>query len=117
MGVPTWLLASLIPALLQAQQPSFVLKEAKPGLKARATLPADSAVGIALGRVPGGKILEAEVEEEHAHLVYSFDIQETGKPGIREIQVDARTGKVVSDERESETDEQAEQKRDLKPRP
>lgn len=117
MRTITCLIALLIPALLQAQQPSYILKEAKPGLKARAALPADSAVAIALRKVPGGKILEAEVEEEHALLVYSFDIKEMGKPGIREIQVDANNGKVVSDERETEADEQAEQKQDPKPKP
>ena len=64
------------------------------GLWARATFPADSAVKLALARVPGGRITEAELEEEDGRLVYSFDLTIEGT-GDREVHVDARTGEIV----------------------
>ena len=76
--------------------------EDKAGLWARATLPADSAMKIALARVPGGKITQAELEEENDRLIYSFDITVVGKKGTDEVHVDARTGEVVKVEHEDE---------------
>ena len=57
---------------------------------------------IATSKVPG-KVKSSELEKEHGKLVYSFDI-ETAK-GIREIQVDAYSGAIVSDEIETAADE------------
>jgi uncharacterized membrane protein YkoI len=74
--------------------------EDKEGLWARATLPPDSAINIALARVPGGTIAEAELEEEDGRLIYSFEIKVTGKSGKDEVHVDATTGEVVKQERE-----------------
>jgi uncharacterized membrane protein YkoI len=54
----------------------------------------------ALARVPGGRITEAELEED-GRLLYSFDIRVEGRSGVEEVQVDARTGEVVSIEHES----------------
>jgi uncharacterized membrane protein YkoI len=54
----------------------------------------------ALARVPGGRITEAEFEED-GRLLYSFDIRVEGRSGVEEVQVDARTGEVVSIEHES----------------
>lgn len=79
------------PALLPAQQAMPVIRETKPGLKAQATLSADSAVAIALRTGPkGSKIKAAELEEEKGLLIYSFDLTVPGKPGIQEIGIDAR---------------------------
>jgi peptidase YpeB-like protein len=61
----------------------------------------------ALARVPHGKVVSEELEQENGRLVYSFDIQGS-RPGIEEVQVDARDGRVVSVKHESpsqETDE------------
>ena len=69
--------------------------EDKAGLWARATLPPDSAIKIALARVPGGTITEAELEEEDGRLIYSFEIKVAGKAGEDEVHVDATTGEVV----------------------
>ena len=63
---------------------------------------------IALAKVPGGKIAEGELEEEHGKLVWSFDISRPGTKEITEVQVDAKTGEVVSVETESEGHEEAE---------
>jgi len=108
------LMASVLlaaPAALRPQQPVTV-KEERPGLLARATLPADSASKLALSRVPGGVIAGAEIEVEHGRLLYSFDIRRSGHPGIEEVQVDARTGKVLGVEHEDAAAEARERKAD-----
>lgn len=76
------------------------IEEDKQGLWARATLPPDSAIKIALARVPGGTITEAELEEEDGRLIYSFEIKVAGKTGEDEVQVDATTGQVLKQEHE-----------------
>ena len=87
-------LAFSVAASDQKSSQKQLAKEAKITMKAaRAT---------ALKEVPGGKIKEAELERENGQLVYSFDI--STKEGIKEVQVDALTGKVVKVE--SETAEQ-----------
>jgi uncharacterized membrane protein YkoI len=75
--------------------------EDKAGLWAQATLAPDSAIKIALARVPGGTITAAELEEEDGRLIYSFEIKVAGKSGEDEIHIDAKTGAVVKQEHES----------------
>ena len=105
----------LLPGIAVAQQGTPVIKEAKPGLKARATLSADSAVAIAQRAGPtGATIRSGELEEEKGLLIYSFDLSVPGKGGIQEIGIDAKTGKVVENAYESEADEAAEAKADAK---
>jgi uncharacterized membrane protein YkoI len=77
------------------------IKEDKPGLWQQATVSADVAMRTALARIPGGRIKEAELEMENGRLVYSFDIQVEGRAGVEEVQVDARTGELVSVEHEA----------------
>ena len=74
--------------------------EEKAGLWARATLAPDSAIKIALARVPGGTISGAELEEEDGRLIYSFELKVAGKSGEEEVHVDAKTGEVVKVEHE-----------------
>lgn len=74
--------------------------EDKEGLWARATLAPDSAIKIALARVPGGKITKGELEEEDGRLIYSFEIEVTGRSGEDEVHIDATTGEVVKQEHE-----------------
>ena len=70
------------------------------GLWDRATLSPDSAIKIALARVPGGTITKGELEEEDGRLIYSFDIKVSGRSGEEEVHVDARTGDVVKQQHE-----------------
>ena len=56
---------------------------------------------IALATVAGGKVQSAEIEQERGHLVWSFDISQPGTRNIREILVDAKTGKIVGTETET----------------
>jgi uncharacterized membrane protein YkoI len=77
------------------------IEEDKQGLWTRATLSPDSAIKIALARVPGGTITEAELEEEDNRLIYSFEIKVAGKSGEDEVHVDATTGDVLKVEHEN----------------
>lgn len=97
----------------QAQQ-AIVVKEATPGLAARATVAAATANATALAAVPGGHIQEAEIEEEHGRLVYSYDIKVPGRGGIDEVLIDAKTGAVVSKSHEGAAAERREAAADRK---
>jgi len=86
------------------------IEEAAPGFAARAKVDGETARATALARVSGGRVVGAELEEEDGRLVYSFDIEVQGKPGVEEIWVDAVSGEVVSQEHESEAKEARESK-------
>src|SRR4051794_20165032 len=58
-----------------------------------------------------GNIEESELEKEHGKLVYSFDIRNP-KGTITEVQVDAKTGKIVSTEEETKAEELKEKQED-----
>ena len=60
-----------------------------------------------------GKIEGEELERENGKLLYSFDIR-TDKGTITEVQVDAKTGKVLSAKEESKADEAREKREDAK---
>ncbi len=60
-----------------------------------------------------GKIEGEELEREHGKLIYSFDIRNS-KGTITEVQVDAKTGNIVSVEEESKNDEMKEKQQDEK---
>ena len=93
------------PAVFAAETQAQLQKEAKISMeKARAT---------AMKKVPGGKIESAELEREHGKLIYSFDIK-TNKPGLTEVNVDAKNGKVVSSKHETPAAEAAEKKQEAK---
>lgn len=67
----------------------------------------------ALAAAPG-KIVEGELEREHGKMEYSFDIEQSGQPGVEEVKVDAHTGKVVSKTHESAKKEAAEKAKEAK---
>lgn len=68
----------------------------------------------ALGKVPHGKIQAAELEREHGKLVWSFDISTSGTKNITEVQVDAKSGAVVSSKIETPKDQAKEAAADKK---
>lgn len=72
---------------------------------------------VALREVPGGKIQSSELEREHGHLIYSFDIKVTGKRGVEEVNVDALTGKVLAHEHEGPAAERKEKAAEAKEKP
>ena len=65
---------------------------------------------IALAKVPGGQVKEAELEKEHGVLVWSFDIATPGSPNITEVLVNATTGEIVRTEIETPADQAKEAK-------
>lgn len=97
------------------RQDTLTVKEAEPGLKAQTKVTSDSAMRTALAKVPGGTIREAELEHEHGKLVYSFDIRDPKKPGVAEVLVDAKSGKLVSVKHESAAAEAKERAAETKP--
>ncbi len=73
----------------------------------------------AMTKEPNGKIEGEELEKEHGKLVYSFDIRNP-KGTITEVQVDAKTGGIVSVEEEdkaAEAREKQEEKMEKKEKP
>lgn len=74
--------------------------EAPDSLRALAKLPLDSAVKLALARVPNGAIEKVELERENGAVIFSFDIRVPGQQGISEVGVNAVTGAVSAVEHE-----------------
>lgn len=92
-------------------------KEAKPGLLKQAKVTCQQALKTALGKVAQGKVRSSELEVEHGKLVWSFDLVTEGKDGVDEVQIDARTGAVVSVEHETKAQEAAEAKAEAAGKP
>ncbi len=90
------------------------MKEQKPGLLNRAKVNVDTATAAAQAKVPKGKIVSAEIEEENGKLIYSFDIKTKGKSGIDEVGVDAVTGAILTVQHESPRAEAKEKADDAK---
>jgi uncharacterized membrane protein YkoI len=63
---------------------------------------------IALSKVRDGRVSSGELEREHGTLIWSFDIAKPGTRDINEVQIDAKTGKVVSVKTETPKDQAAE---------
>ena len=70
-------------------------------LQAQAKISEAAARQTALSKAPGGKIESSELEVEHGKLLWSFDIKRPGMRNITEVQVDAKTGKILSVESET----------------
>jgi hypothetical protein len=89
-------------------------EETQAALKAQANITQREAEKTALAKIPGGKIKAAELEKEHGKLVWSFDISMPKSKNITEVQVDAKTGKIVSTEVETPKDQAKEAAADKK---
>ena len=87
-------------------------KEAK--LQTEAKVTRADAEKIALSKAPGGTVKEGELEKEKGKLIWSFDIAIPGSTDIKEVQVDAITGEVVSVETETPAQQAKEKKEDKK---
>ena len=77
-------------------------------LTAKAKVTEDAAAKTALAKVPKGSIESVELEREGGKLLYSYDIKVPGKKGVEEVHVDAMTGKFLSKEHESPSQEKKE---------
>ena len=86
-------------------------------LKAEAKVTEADARATALTTVPSGTVQSAELENEHGKLVWSFDIKDSKSPKVIEIQVDAKTGRIVSKKTESRAEQAKEAKADKMAKP
>jgi len=77
-----------------ASEKSEQTKQAR--LEARAKIARADAQRTALLQVPNGTIKEAEIEQEHGRLIWSFDVAVPDSANVREVNVDAMTGQVIS---------------------
>jgi uncharacterized membrane protein YkoI len=59
-------------------------------------------------KVYGGIIKGEELEFENKLWIYSFDLKKANDTNIHEVQIDAITGKLVSEKTESATEEKNE---------
>jgi uncharacterized membrane protein YkoI len=89
-------------------------KETQAQLQAEAKVTQAAAEKTALAKVPNGKIKSSELEREHGKLVWSFDISTPGSKNITEVQVDAKTGKIVTVAIETPKDQAKESAADKK---
>lgn len=93
-------------------------KKDKAKLEAKAKISKEEAQKTALAKVPDGTVKDAELEQEHGKLIWSFDIATPDSKDITEVNVDAKTGKVVSVDTETpeaqakEKDEDARKEKD-----
>lgn len=83
-------------------------EESEAQLAKEAKITEAAARATALASVPGGKVKAHELEKEDGKLIYTFDIEVAGKPGIEEVHVDAITGKMIKMEHESPAKEKSE---------
>jgi hypothetical protein len=93
-------------ALLAASSQADLMKEA--------TVSKSQAKKTALRKVPNGVIKSEEIEREHGKLIWSFDIATSGTKNITEVQVDAKTGRIVSIQVEKPSDQAKEAAADRK---
>ena len=118
MKFPTMALALAAAfAATQSAAQGVTVKEDKPGLLKKAKITAEAATKSAQAKVPKGKIVSAEIEEEKGKLIYSFDIKTEGKSGIDEVNVDAISGKVLGVEHETPKAEAKEKAADARKKP
>lgn len=101
------LAACAVSSLWAAEQSQAVLK-------AEAKVAEAQARKTALAKVPRGTIKSSELEKEAGKLIWSFDIAMPKSRNITEVQVDAKTGKVVSTQIETPADQAKEAAADRK---
>lgn len=102
VALATALLASMVSATDRSQD----------ALKAQAKVTEADARATVLAKVPGGTVQSAELENEHGKLIWSFDISDPKSPNVIEVQVDAKTGRIVSKKSESPAEQAKEAKAD-----
>lgn len=94
-------------------------KSEKGTLKEQATVSKSQAKNLALAELKKrglhhARVKESELEREKGLLIWSFDIATKGTKDITEVQVDAKTGVVVSVTTESAKDEAKEKEGEKK---
>ena len=83
-------------ALMACSAASLAKEMTDPALLAQATVSEHAARATALAKVAKGHVLSSELEKENGKLIWSFDIAKPKTRNVTEIQVDAKTGLIVS---------------------
>lgn len=97
-------------AMMVCSAVSVAKEMTDPALLAQATVSEQAARATALAKVSKGHVLSSELERENGKLIWSFDIAKPKTRNVTEIQVDAKTGLIVSTKLETprkEADEAA----------
>lgn len=103
------LTASAAVGPLAAQQPHpRYTRDLPAALMRQAKVPEQAAAKTAAARIPNGRIQGVELENERGRLIYSYELKVPGRSGIEEVNVNAKTGKVVNTEHEGPSAEKAE---------
>jgi len=86
----------------------WAAEESQDALRAEAKVSLEAATQTALAKVSGGTVKSSELEREHGKLIWSFDISKPKTKNISEVQVDAKTGAIVSETTETPKQQRAE---------
>jgi hypothetical protein len=100
----------LVSVILLTALPAAAGEPSQAQLQSEATISQAAAQKTALAHVPHATVKSSELENEHGHLVWSFDLARSNSVDVTEVQVDARTGAVVSTKTETAKDEANEAK-------
>ena len=93
-----WVIAIVLSGTaLAAPTEAELMKEAK--------ISKPQAEKTALAKVANGTIQSGELERENGKLVWSFDIRTNSTKNVTEVQVDAKSGKIVSVKTETPADQ------------
>ena len=115
-SVPALLAFAAVAAPLAAQssQPGSYKRDLPAALVKQATVTESDAARTAESHIKHGRIQAVELENEGGKLIYSYELKVPGKSGIEEVNVDAKTGKVVSTEHETPKAEKKEAAQEAK---
>ncbi len=89
---------------------AFAGGDSQTALLAEAKVTEAQAQATALAKVPHGIVKSSELERERGRLIWSFDVAQPAAKGVTEIQVDAKTGKIVLVKKETPAQEAKEVK-------
>ena len=109
-----WVPVLVLACLAASARAKVTIKEASPGLQAKATYPGEKAIAQVKTLLPKGTIVEAELEEEGGRLIYSFDVRTAGRSGIDEVNLSAMDGSLIGRDHEGSKKEADEAAQDAK---
>lgn len=92
-----WMLLALLAVCSLAMARDLDQDEALKLRREGVILPLEQLLQTALGRYPGARLLEAELEEDDDEYVYEVELLTT-EGVVRELKLDAASGKLLKDE-------------------